>query len=119
MLTALLMVAIEELEDVQFTNVVRFWVSPLAKLPIALKGAEYPAGIVLVEGLIWIDVNAADSTSTLAVPVIGPSWAAIVTTPADCPVTSPFGLTVATVLLEEVQVHSGLIHSTVPSVNVP
>jgi|SRR5579859_1330763 hypothetical protein len=118
-LTALLMVAIEELDEVQFTNAVRFCVSPFVKVPIAVNGAEYPAGIVLVAGLIWIELNVDDSTNTLAVAAIDPSWAVIVTTPADCPLTSPLGLTTATLLLEDVHVHNGLIHSTVPSVKVP
>ena len=43
----------------------------------------------------------------------------IVTTPADWPLTSPFGLTVATLLSEEVHVHKGLKNCLVPSVKVP
>jgi len=66
-----------------------------------------------------MELRAADSTRTLAVPVIGPSCAVIVTAPADWPPTNPFGLTVAMALLEEVHVQSGLIHSTDPSVKLP
>ena len=49
-LTALLMVAAAEFEDVQFTTVVRSCVSPLAKVPIAPKGVQKPSGTVLVCG---------------------------------------------------------------------
>src|SRR6266545_2261086 len=66
-----------------------------------------------------MDVNAADSTSTLAVPVMGPSFAVMVTTPADWPLTSPLGLTVATLLLEDVHVHNGFNSCTELSVKVP
>ena len=52
MLTALLMVAIDGLEDVQFTNVVRFCVSPFVKVPIAENGVENPAATVCVAGVI-------------------------------------------------------------------
>src|SRR5258707_14406097 len=106
---ALLMVAADEFDDVQFTKFVRFWVSPLAKVPVARKGAKKPAGRDLVGGVTWMDERLADSTSTLAVPLIAPSCAVMVTVPADWPLTRPFGLTVATALLDELQVDRALI----------
>ena len=49
-LTALLMVAAAEFDEVQFTTVVKLWVSPLANVPTAPKGIQKPAGTVLVCG---------------------------------------------------------------------
>lgn len=118
-LAALLMVANAGCEEVQFTKLVRFWVSPFAKVPVAANGNQNPTGTLLLAGVTWIELSCADSTSALAVPMMDPSCAVIVTVPADWPITKPFGLTVATLLLEEVQVHSGLIHCLVPSLKVP
>jgi hypothetical protein len=118
-LAALLTVAAFELEDVQLANAVKFCISPFVNVPMAENGVEKPTGTLFASGLTEIEPKAADSTNTLAAPEIAPSVAVIVTTPADCPDTSPFWLTLATLLPEETQVHKGLIHSTVPSVKFP
>jgi hypothetical protein len=50
LLTALLMVAAAGFEEVQFTKVVRSWVSPLLKFPVAPNGVQKPTATVRVCG---------------------------------------------------------------------
>ena len=49
-LTELLMVAMDGRDDVQFTKLVRFCVSPLENVPFAPKATAKPAGTVRVGG---------------------------------------------------------------------
>src|SRR5215467_3398256 len=65
-----------------------------------------------------MEVNADDSTTKLAVPLIAPDFAVIVTTPAACPTAKPAVLTVATFMSEEFQVSPELNVCLLPSLNV-
>lgn len=115
----LLMVAIPGLEDVHVTNSVRSWVSPLPKVPTALKPVWNPAATLEFWGEIAIDVSVAPSTKRLAEPLIAPSCAVIVTCPDDSPVTTPGWLIAATELFDDVHIANGFMFSCVLSVKVP
>jgi hypothetical protein len=76
-------------------------------------------GTWLFAGETWIEVSAADSTRTLAVPTTDPWRAVIVTTPPPCPVTKPVVFTVAMVLSDVDHVTEGLMRRVLPSLKVP
>src|SRR5881275_464817 len=95
------MVAIEDDDEVHVTAELRSCVSPLAKVPIALNCAWIVCGTLTFAGITWIELSADDSTTRLAVPLIGPELAVIVTTPDDCPKATPATLTVATFVSDE------------------
>src|SRR5436309_44268 len=66
-----------------------------------------------------MDTSAADSTRRLALALTPPSFAVIITTPADSPVMTPGWLTTAIFVSEELQVTRGLRFSVEPSVKFP
>ena len=66
-----------------------------------------------------MESRAEDSTIRVAVPLVAPDWADIVTTPGDCPTAAPAVLTVATLVSEEAQVTPELNVCLLPSLNVP
>jgi hypothetical protein len=102
----LLTAATDGAEETQVTNVVRFWVVPSEKSPVAMSCSLVPVAIEELGGVIVIAVSAAAVTVMLVVPDTPASVAVIVALPTPVPVTRP-GLTVlATVAIvsdDEVQ----------------
>src|SRR6266496_39192 len=98
------MVAIADEDEVHVAAAVRSWISPLAKVPVAVNCTSMVAGMVEDCGVIRIEVSAAPSTTRFAVAPTDPDWAVMVVVPADWPVATPAVLTVATLVLDEIQV---------------
>jgi hypothetical protein len=116
---ALLTVAIVGFEDVQLAELVRFWVVPLVKVPVAVNCCAFPAATDAVAGVTAIDFSTAAVTVNEAVPLIVPDAAVMVTLPGITLVDSPVVLTVAIDVDEEVQVAVALKFCVVPLVKVP
>jgi hypothetical protein len=116
---ALLTVATAAEDEVQVATRVKSRVSLFANSPVAVKPALMLSGMLALLGLICIDVNAAPSTTTLAVALTDPDCTVMVAIPADCPVAIPELLTVATFVSEEDQVELPLTERLLPSLNVP
>jgi hypothetical protein len=86
---ALLTVATEGEDDVQVTAVVRFCVLLSANVPRAVKFVDICWGTEGLDGMIFIDVKANDSTKKLAVLLTPARDTVMIAVPADCPVTRP------------------------------
>jgi|SRR5580658_2751975 len=115
----LLMVATDAGEDVHRTDVVRFCLFPSAKMPVATKANTAAWGMLAVGGETCIDVSGEPSTTMAQFALSAPSCAVIVAFPADCAVTSPPLLTLATSAADDVQVTKLVITSVLPSLYVP
>ena len=120
---ALLMVAMDLFADFQVTWVVRSWLEPSEKLPVAVYCTGAPTAIVAVPGVIVMDMRVAAVTVSVVVFVTDPSAAVIVVEPTVIAVASPLEpavlLIVATALFDEVHTTDAVMSWVVPSLNVP
>lgn len=117
--TMSLTVAIDAGDDVHEADCVRSCVLPSANVPMALNCASVCCATLALAGVICSDTSAADSTTTAIVPLIEPSCALMVALPADCPVSWPALLTLATLPADELQLTELVIVWVLPSLNVP
>jgi hypothetical protein len=63
-----------------------------------------PKGVVGIAGVTVIESKAAEVTTNVVEPLIGPELAVIVVCPAEALLAKPVRLTVATLGLEDIQV---------------
>ena len=116
---ALLTVATEAGDEVQLTELVRFWVLWSANVPMALNWVAVCSATVAVAGVTVTVLRVDDSTTNAALPLTEPCWAVMVAVPADWPVTWPKLLMLATLVAEELQVTTSVTLAVEPSLNVP
>jgi hypothetical protein len=115
-----LMVATEEFDDDQVTELVRFCELPSLKVPDAVNWSVVPFAIEVLAAEIVMDCSVAAVTLSARVLDVIPLWEAVtLVEPTLCPVASPFALIVATLVLDEVHVTELLMFCVLPSVNVP
>lgn len=100
----LLTVATLGADELQWTELVRFWAVPSVKVPSAVNAWFNPKGIAAVAGLTAIETTEAGVTVSSVDPPIPPSVAVIVAVPVAREVPIALELTVATTLLLEPQV---------------
>ena len=91
---------------------------PSENVPVAVKGTVTATPTVGFVGVSAIDESVADVTVRLAVPLTEAALAVIVLVPAPSPVALPPLVTLATALLDAVQVAVAVTSSVVPSLNV-
>jgi hypothetical protein len=108
------MVATDDREELQFTDVVRSCVPPSLKVPVAVNGCLVPAAIDGFGGFTCID-RRLGSTLKLVEPVCAPKAAAMVALPTAAAVACPLPFTVATTGFEELQVAEVVRSWVVPS----
>ena len=105
---ALEMVATAVLEDDHVTWVVRSWVVPSVKLPVALNASVSGTGRLGVAGVTEIDCRVAAVTVSIVPPVFPESAAEMLLVPTPRVLASPFDPAalemVATVVTEDAQV---------------
>lgn len=120
---ALLIVAFAVSDEVHVTVLVRSWVVLSLKVPVAVNCRVLPSGVDGVAGVTAIDANVAAVTVTVNVAETDPLVAVITAVPAFTAVTRPRGdpevVTVATLVLEEVQVALLVMAEFVLSVKSP
>ena len=111
----LLTVATDVLDELQVTCAVISWLVPSEYLPEAASCWLFPAGMLGLAGVTDMEVRVAAVTVRVALPEILPEVAAMVARPAAPDVARPLLLTVATELLDELQVTCVVISWLVPS----
>ncbi len=112
-------VATEVIDELQLAVFVRFCVLPSLYVPVAVNCWVAPFGMDAVPGVTAIEVSTA-VTVNVAVPVIFPELAVIVTVPAATPVANPVCCpTVAIAVLDEVQLADVVRFFVLPSLYVP
>lgn len=89
-------VATDGVSDDQVTELVRFWVLPSLKVPLAVNCCVVFLVTVGLAGVTAIDLSVAAATVKVIEPITLPNAAVITLVPADLAVTSPPPLTVAT-----------------------
>ena len=100
----LAIVAAAVLVEVHVTKLVRFWLLPSLKIPIAVNCNVALAVIEESTGVTAIDTKTAVVTVRPVVPVIEPEVALIVVLPGATPVAKPPVVIVATDVLVELQI---------------
>src|SRR6266478_5496450 len=113
-----LIVAAAVLEEVQVTELVRFWVVPSLKVPVAVNCCESPLAIEALAGAMVIDCSTAAVTVSSVEPLMLPLVAEIVDVPVPTVVAKPVALIVATVAVPDA--HTALLSTCAElSLNVP
>ena len=115
----LLTVATDVLDEVQVTCVVISWVVPSEYVPEAVNCWVVPTGMLGLAGVTAMEDRVAEVTVRVVLPEILPEVAVMVAVPAATAVARPLLLTVATDVLDEVQVTCVVISWVVPSEYVP
>jgi hypothetical protein len=115
-----LIVAMEEFDDDQVAELVRFCELPSLNVPVAVNWSVVPFAIeVLVAEIVMVCSVAAVTLNARVLDVI-PLWEAVtLVEPTPLPVASPLEFIVATLVLDEVQVTELLMFCVLPSVKVP
>src|SRR5215472_2035383 len=112
-----LTVAMALLPELQVTWLVRIWVLPSLKMPVAISCTEVPLAMV-GSGVIMIDCKVALVTMKVAVPVVPLNLAVTVVAPTPAPLDSPLVgaelLTFATAEFAEDQVADSVTSLVVP-----
>jgi len=96
-------VAILVPDDVQVTELVRFWVDPSEYVPAAVNCCVLPLGIEGFAGVTAIDTRVAGPTARVVLPVTPPELALISDVLCAIPVARPPDVTVATLVFDEAQ----------------
>ena len=96
-------VAILVLDDVQVTELVRFWVDPSEYVPAAVNCCVLPLGIEGFAGVTAIDTRVAGPTARVVLPVTPSELALISDVLCAIPVARPPDVTVATLVFDEAQ----------------
>ena len=110
-----LTVATDGLEEVQKTCLVISWLVPSEYMPDAVNCWVAPTGMLGLAGVTNIEDRVADVAVRVVLPRIVPEVAVMVAVPATAAVAKPLLLTVATDVLDEVQMTSVVISWVVPS----
>ena len=88
-----LMLTAAEFEDTHVAVLVKFWVLPSLKVPIAVNGTLVPLAIEEVLALIAIDCSAAAVTDSVKLFEVMPFWDAVtLLEPTAVPVARPVAL---------------------------
>jgi hypothetical protein len=115
----LLTVAVDVLDEVQVTCEVISWVVESEYVPVAVNCWVAPAAMLAVAGVTAIEDRVAAVTVRVADPDLPLKVAVMVAEPAALAVARPLLLTVAVVVLEELQVTCEVIVWVVESEYVP
>ena len=110
-----LTVATDGLDEVQKTCLVISWLVPSEYMPDAVNSWVAPTGMLGLAGVTDIEDRVADVTVRVVLPRIVPEVAVMVAVPATAALAKPLLLTVATDVLDEVQMTSVVISWVVPS----
>jgi hypothetical protein len=110
-----LTVATDEMNEVQKTCLVMSWLVPSEYMPDAINCWVAPTGMLGLAGVTNIEDRVADVAVRVVLPRIVPEVAVMVAVPATVAVAKPLLLTVATDVLDEVQMTSVVISWVVPS----
>jgi len=97
-------VATDVLEEVQVTCVVISWLVPSEYAPEAANCWVTPTGMLGLTGVTDMEDRVAEVTVRVVAPAIVPEIAVMIAAPGAAAVPRPLLLTVATDVLEEVQV---------------
>jgi hypothetical protein len=112
-------VATDVLGELQVTCVVISWLVPSEYVPEAVNCLVTPTGTLGLAGVTDIDDRIAGVTVRVVFPEILPEVAVMVAVPAPTAVARPLLFTVATDVLDELQVTCVVISWLVPSEYVP
>ncbi len=112
-------VAADVLDELQVTCAVISWVVPPEYVPNAVNCWVFPAGTLGLAGETAMEVRVAAVTVKVVLPAMLPKVAVIVAFPAELPVARPLLLTVATGVLEELQMTCVVIFWGAPAEYVP
>ena len=115
----LLTVATDVLDELQVTCVVISWLVPSEYVPEAANCWVTPTGMLGLAGVTDMEDRVAEVTVRVVLPEILPEVAVMVAVPAATAVARPLLLTVATDVLDELQVTCVVISWLVPSEYVP
>jgi hypothetical protein len=110
-----LTVATGGLDEVQTTCLVISWLVPSEYMPNAVNCWVAPTGMLGLAGVTDMEARVAEVTVRAVLPVIVPEAAVMVAVAATAVVAKPLLLTVATDVLDEVQMTSVVISWAVPS----
>ena len=110
-----LTVATDGLDEVQKTCLVRSWLVPSEYMPDAVNCRVAPTGTLGLAGVTDMEDRIAEVTVRVVLPGIVPEMAVMVAVPATAAVAKPLRLTVATGVLDEIQMTSVVISWVVPS----
>ena len=111
----LLTVATEVLDELQVACVVMSWLVPSENVPEAANCWVLPTAMLGLAGVTEMEDRVAGVTAKVVLPEIVPEVAVMVAEPVDTAVARPPLLTVATDVLEELQVTCVVISWLVPS----
>src|SRR5437764_1057618 len=115
-----LMVAADAFEEAQATEVVRFWVLPSLKLPVAVDWEVVAFAIEALAALMLIDCSVAAVTVSTSVLEVTPLCVAVMLVePTPVPVARPLALMVAADAFEEAQATEVVRFWVLPSLKVP
>ena len=107
-------------EELQVTELVRFWVLPSLKVPVAVSCSVTPKTSELLAPVIVIDCKAAAVTVSVRLFEVIPLCAALMLAdPMPVAVARPVVLMVAVVVFEEVQFTELVRFWVLPSLKVP
>jgi hypothetical protein len=113
------MVATDEVEELQVTELVRFCGLPLLYAPVAVNCSVPPAEIDGFTGVTAIETRPVAETLRDAVPLMLPDVAVMVALPLATPVARPEEFTVATLVADELQVTDAVRSWVVLLLKVP
>jgi hypothetical protein len=113
------MVATDEVEELQVTELVRFCGLPLLYVPVAVNCSVPPAEIDGFTGVTVIETRPVAETLRDAVPLILPDVAVMVALPLATPVARPEEFTVAMLVAEELQLADAVKSCVLLSLKVP
>jgi hypothetical protein len=111
----LLTVATEVLDELQVACVVISWLVPSENVPEAANCWVLPTAMLGLAGVTEMEDRVAGVTAKVVFPEIVPEVAMMVAEPVETAVASPLLLTVATNVLDELQVTCVVIFCVVPS----
>ena len=110
-----LTVATDGMDEVQKTCLVMSWLVPSEYMPDAVNCWMAPTGTLGLAGVTDMEDRIAEVTVRVVLPGIVPEMAVMVAVPATAAVAKPLRLTVATGVLDEIQMTSVVISWVVPS----
>ena len=115
----LLIVTTEIMDEFQVTCEVKSWVVPSENVPVAANCWVDPNIILMLEGVRDMEDRVPDVTVRVVLPEILPKLAEMVVVPVATAVVRPLLLTVASEVLDELQVTAVVKSKVVLSENVP
>lgn len=107
-------------EELQLTALVRYCVLPSLYVPVATNCCVWPLATKGAEGVtVMLCKTAEEITVKLAEPLMAAEEACMVVFPADSPEAKPVELTIATTVLDDVQVTTFVMFDVTPLLKVP